>query len=301
VPCEATRLVGIEVTVGRTGSLTPVALVEPVKVGGVTIKTASLHNEATLRRSLRGTTMNGVVLVKRAGDVIPQISPRFGPDEDAPPGDFDAWTLPEACPCCGTPTVRAASHDDVVCPAAFDCSAQATERLIHFIGRKALDFGSGVLGSKKLKQLVDEGVVRHAADLLELSADADAADRLAALNGWAKPSAGKLLGSLKDRVARPVQLKTFIYALGAPRVGQGMAEKISKVARTWDALWAALVADDDAAQAYRADLAATKNVGAVAVDSLRAMALDAREREVIERCAAILTIAEAPAEDPPAI
>ncbi|KAH8073753.1 DNA ligase [Aureococcus anophagefferens] len=189
----ATTLEGVEIGVGKRGVLTPVAKVAPVAVGGVVVRSATLHNFAMLRNPARGRRVQGL---GAAGD-LPVLRARTVVDEDA-----------------GRAT----------CPNGVGCDDQAAGRLAHFVGRGAIDLASGALGKKKLRQLVREGVARSPADLFDLLDDRDAAARrLEALDGWASTSAAKLLDALEARAARPLPLADFVYALGANRVGKAAA------------------------------------------------------------------------------
>ena len=282
----ATTLEGVEIGVGKRGVLTPVAKVAPVAVGGVVVRSATLHNFAMLRSCLGGADVGDAVLVKRAGDVIPQIRPAGGGSR--------VWAPPATCPCCGAKTVVDEDAGRATCPNGVRCDDQAAGRLAHFVGRGAIDLASGALGKKKLRQLVREGVARSPADLFDLLDDRDAAARqLEALDGWASTSAAKLLDALEARAARPLPLADFVYALGANRVGKATATRVAALAGTWGALWAALDADDatPAGADLRAALADARGVGDAALAGLRELAADADDRDVAARAAARLAIA----------
>ena len=289
----ATKLLGITVSVGKRGCLTPVASLEPVQVGGVTVASATLHNAASVRDLLRGREPGDAVLVRRAGDVIPQIVPRPPPGDHAAAGEssYDSWRLPEKCPSCGAKTevLEEGDEDTRYCPAAFDCPAQAMGRLSHFFARSALDLGAGV-GKKKFEQLVEAKVVKNAADLLALGQEDGA--RLASLDGWGQTSVDKLLDAIDARRKRPVALANFLFALGAPRVGKGAAQKLAEATTSFEDLWALLKAPDtdEAAQHERERLAALRGIGAAAVAAFRQFALDPKEQDLAERAAALLTL-----------
>lgn len=286
-PVAATRLLGIKVSVGKRGGLTPVADLEPVRLGDVQVAKATLHNTAYVRTKLEGVRTGDPVLVRRAGDVIPQVVGPAATTDSGEPG-FGEWLPPLECPSCGTPTVEL-SDGERECPAAFDCPAQAGQRLSHLISRSGLDLGAG-LGKKKLQQLVDVGLVKDGADLLGL----ESADEIAALDGWGKKSAAKLLDAIAARRQRPVPLATFVYALGAPRLGKSTAAAVAAASGTWGTLWAALTDDTPEAAAERDRLSAVRGIGPATVEALRAFAVDPRERDVAERTAACLAILDDP-------
>ena len=275
----ATTLKEISVSVGKRGGLTPVAKLEPVSVGDVTVSSATLHNAAQVRATLKGVRLGDSVLVKRAGDVIPQIVPR----ETSQVGDFDDWRLPETCPSCGTPTVFLEDDEDSrYCPAAYDCPAQARERLAHFFSRSALDLGAGV-GKKKLEQLVDHRIVRTPADLLAL----DDVDVLAKLDGWGAKSAQKLLDAIERRKSTPVPYAKFLVALGAPRIGQTVAAKLAKDSLIFPDLWDGLRQDDPA---VRTALAQLPGVGTAAIDAFAKFASDSTENDAVLHAASLLQL-----------
>ncbi|KAJ8601569.1 hypothetical protein CTAYLR_005216 [Chrysophaeum taylorii] len=288
----ATALRGVRVSVGKSGALTPIAELDPVKLGDVEVRSASLHNVATLREVLAGVRLGDPVLVRRAGDVIPQVVGGLQP-EPVGRGDFEAWDAPDRCPSCATPTVRAPDGEKS-CPAAFDCDAQAVERLAHFVSRRGLDLGAN-LGKKKIKQLVEANITRTGADLLELVDDDATLRRLEALDGWATKSATKLIDSLDQRRQRPLTLAAFLSSLGVPRLGKSTADLVARTAGSWDTLWQAFTAPDDHedARATRTRLAETRGIGVAAVDALRAFALDRRESAMAARAAACLVILDA--------
>mmetsp|Transcript_38587 Transcript_38587/g.123674 ORF Transcript_38587/g.123674 Transcript_38587/m.123674 type:complete len:517 (+) Transcript_38587:485-2035(+) len=295
----ATALLAVTVSVGKRGGLTPVASLEPVSVGDVTVSSATLHNAAAVRETLRGVDVGDAVFVKRAGDVIPQIVGAAATLR--PVGHFDTWRLPERCPSCGTITVRPPNaaakdfaeekdflDDDRYCPAAFDCPAQARERLWHFFARAALDLGAGV-GKKKLEQLVEASIVRDPADLLALGHQTrdEALAALCGLDGWGKTSATKFLDAVERRRSTPVPYDRFLFALGAPRIGKTVAAKLAKDSFVFDDLWRILRSQDTDLQQTLADI---PGVGVAALDSLRDFARDPVEDDVARRAEALLQL-----------
>ncbi|MBN2492754.1 MAG: NAD-dependent DNA ligase LigA, partial [Planctomycetes bacterium] len=209
-PREAvTRLLDIFVSVGRTGALTPVARLEPVEVGGVTIRSASLHNADEIARL--DVRIGDVVVVERAGDVIPKVT---GVVRERRTGEEQPFTMPDCCPMCGTPVVEDTEQVVVRCPNRA-CPAQSAGLLLHYAGRGAMDI-EGV-GEKLVEKLLETEMVRDPADLYRL----DAA-RLAALPGYGEKSAASLLAAI-EATRRP-PLGRFLYALGIRHVGEPVAE-----------------------------------------------------------------------------
>ena len=208
---EVTRIDRIFVSVGRTGVLTPVALLRPVEVGGVTVSRATLHNREELER--KDVREGDLVRVQRAGDVIPQVVERIdeeGRDREAP------FAMPAACPSCGTRPVRKGPF--TVCPNHFACRAQLRGRITHFGSRSALDIEG--LGAETAALLVDEGLVKELADLFDLR-EAD----LVPLEGFAELSARNLVGAIGER--RSVELSRFLVGLGIPEVGVAVAADLA--------------------------------------------------------------------------
>ena len=208
---EITRIDRIFVSVGRTGVLTPVALLRPVEVGGVTVSRASLHNREELER--KDVRKGDLVRVQRAGDVIPQVVERVDEDgrEREPP-----FSMPPACPSCGTPPVEKGPF--TVCPNHFACRAQLKGRITHFGSRGALDIEG--LGGETAALLVDEGLAKELADLFDLTEQ-----DLVPLEGFAELSARNLVSAIADR--RRVELARFLVGLGIPEVGATVARDLA--------------------------------------------------------------------------
>jgi len=222
---ELTRVLGIEVQVGRTGKLTPVARLEPVFVGGVTVSNATLHNEDFVR-SL-DVRVGDTVTVRRAGDVIPQIVSVVA--ERRPQGRV-SFEMPAACPVCGSAVVRDEAEKDHRCSGGLYCPAQCKQALLHFAGRRAMDIEG--LGEKLVDQLVDGGLVRSPVDLFRLDRDA-----LAALERMAEKSAANVLAAIEK--AKATTLARFIFALGIRHVGERTARDLAGHFGSLDGLLAA--------------------------------------------------------------
>ena len=217
---EVTRIDRIVVSVGRTGVLTPVALLRPVEVGGVTVSRASLHNREELER--KDVREGDLVRVQRAGDVIPQVVERIG-EEGRERGE--TFSMPGACPSCGTGPVEKGPF--TVCPNHFACPAQLKGRIAHFGSRGALDIEG--LGSETAALLVDEGLVTELADLFELR-ESD----LVPLEGFAELSARNLVQGIRERLS--VELSRFLVGLGIPEVGAAVAADLAARFRALDPL-----------------------------------------------------------------
>ena len=211
----STRVLGVDFQVGRTGAVTPVAKLEPVFVGGVTVSNASLHNMDEVQRL--GLRLGDRVLVRRAGDVIPQILSVIKEETDSK--DQGGIELPKQCPACGSPVVRPEGEVVARCSAAATlCPAQRKEGLQHYASRLAMDIEG--LGYKLVEQLVETGMVKTPADLYRLDAE-----KLAALPRMGEKSAQNLLQALSD--SKVTGLARFIYALGIREVGEATAQNLA--------------------------------------------------------------------------
>ncbi len=233
-----TELLDIEVQVGRTGALTPVARLKPVFVGGTTVSNATLHNEDEIER--KGLLIGDTVVVRRAGDVIPEVV-RALPERRPEPGStefarrYRRFAMPDRCPVCGSAAARAPGETVWRCVGGLYCSAQRKQALLHFAQRRAMDIEG--LGEKLVEQLVEGGLVRTPADLYRL----DAAT-LAGLERMGEKSAANL-GAASD-ASRRATLARFRFALGIRHVGEEVARQLAEEYRVLDALiaedWAAL-------------------------------------------------------------
>jgi len=209
---EVTRILSILPSVGRTGVVTPVALMLPVEIGGVTVARATLHNREEVAR--KGVREGDRVRVQRAGDVIPQVVERIDePDRERGP----EWRMPDVCPSCGTALVERGPF--TVCPNAFQCPAQLAGRIVHFASRGALDVEG--MGDETAKLLVAEGLVRQLPDLFDLREE-----QLLGLPGFAEKSSQKLVAALAS--AAHVELARFLYGLGVPEVGWSVARDLAR-------------------------------------------------------------------------
>ncbi|MDD9304637.1 MAG: NAD-dependent DNA ligase LigA [Desulfobacter sp.] len=225
---KVTRINDIIIQVGRTGVLTPVALLEPVNIGGVMVSRATLHNADEIKR--KDIRINDKALVTRAGDVIPKVVKIFDQERK---GNEQGFTMPETCPVCGSAVQRQKDETAVKCVNA-GCLAQLKERIRHFVSKKGLDVDG--LGKKIVEQLVDENMVNSFADLFKLEAD-----QVAGLDRMGEKSANNLLAAVEK--GKSVSLARFIFALGIDHTGENAARLLSKQFKDLDALMGASKAD----------------------------------------------------------
>ena len=217
-----TELLGIDVQVGRTGALTPVARLRPVFVGGVTVTNATLHNEDEIRR--KDVMIGDSVIVRRAGDVIPEV---VAVQKDKRPSSVKAFVMPDHCPVCGSKAVRLQGEAMTRCTGGLFCPAQRKQAILHFASRRAMNIHG--LGDKLVEQLVDNAVIRTPADLYKLGISA-----LAALARMADKSAGNVIDAIEK--SKDTTLARFIYALGIRNVGETTARDLAAYFGTLDRL-----------------------------------------------------------------
>ena len=278
-----TRLAAIDVQVGRTGALTPVATLLPVTVGGVVVTRATLHNEDEIAR--KDVRVGDTVTVRRAGDVIPQI---IAVDLGKRPDDATPFAFPDACPVCGSSAVREAGGAVRRCTGGLVCDAQAVERLRHFVARDAFDIEG--LGSRQIAAFWRDSLVREPADLFRLDAHAEA---LAARDGWGETSVRNLLAAIAGR--RRIALERFVYALGIRQVGQANARLLAQTYGSLDNLLAAAEeARDPESEAYRA-LVAVDGIGPRVASDIVGFFAEPRNRDAVAALAAEVTVEDAAA------
>jgi DNA ligase (NAD+) len=242
---EMTRLLDVEFQVGRTGAITPVARLEPVFVGGVTVSNATLHNSDEIARL--GVQIGDTVVVRRAGDVIPQV---VSVVEDKRGPDTSPVVFPERCPVCHSPTEREADEAVIRCMGGLVCAAQQKAAIKHFASRRAMDIDG--LGDKLVEQLVDEGLLDNVAGLYALQKE-----QLLALERMGEKSAENLLSALET--SKDTTLQRFIFALGIREVGEATALNLARHFGNWEALSAA----------SEESLLSVDDVGPIVADHLR--------------------------------
>ncbi len=259
---QLTVVRGIDIQVGRTGKLTPVAKLEPVFVGGTTVSNATLHNEDETRR--KDVRVGDTVIVRRAGDVIPEVAGVVLERRPANAGEpFDLSKLLHGkCPVCGSRIVREEGEANWRCSGGLFCPAQRKQALLHFAGRRALDIEG--LGDKLVEQLVDDGIVQTPADLYKLGMSV-----VANLERMGEKSAFNLLDAIGR--SKRTTLARFIYALGIRNVGEATAKDLAQHFGSLDNL---LAADAESLQQVR-------DVGPVVAQSIVDFLAEAHNREVI--------------------
>ncbi len=226
-----TKLIEIIIQVGRQGSLTPVAVLEPITVGGVVVQRATLHNEDEIQR--KDIRAGDTVIIQRAGDVIPQVVSVVAGRR---PKGSKPYVFPQKCPICGSLAVREPDEAVRRCTGGLICAAQAVERLRHFVSRDAFDIEG--LGTKHIAEFWEDKLIKTPADIFRLDYDA-----IAEREGWGEQSAAKLRDAVEAR--RRVALDRFIYALGIPQVGQQTARLLARHYRSFARWRQAMVASHD--------------------------------------------------------
>ncbi|MFC7299404.1 NAD-dependent DNA ligase LigA [Herminiimonas aquatilis] len=255
-----TTVQGIEVQVGRTGAITPVARLAPVLVGGVTVTNATLHNEDEVRR--KDIQIGDTVIVRRAGDVIPEVV-SYVPE--LRPAHAQPFVMPTNCPVCGSPIVRLEDEAIARCSGGWiKCSAQRKGGLLHFVSRRAMDVEG--LGDQLVEQLVDKHIITTVADLYKLGFRA-----LAELDRMADKSAQNVLAALEK--SKTTTFARFIYALGIRHVGEATAKELARHFGNLDALLAA----------SEEQLLEVSDIGPVVAKSIRAFLSDPLNIELLEQ------------------
>ncbi len=277
-----TRLDSINIQVGRTGSLTPVAWLHPVTVGGVVVTRATLHNEDEIAR--KDVRPGDTVLLQRAGDVIPQI---LGVVPGTPRGP-DAWMPPTHCPACGSLAVRPSGEVVRRCTGGLICPAQAIEHLRHFTSRAAFDIEG--LGEKTLVEFAGLGWLATPADIFRLKSHAD---ELLGREGWKQRSVDNLLAAIDAR--RTVPLARFIYALGIRRVGETNAKLLARHYGDFPTWRAQMQAATTIGSEERSALGNILRVGPALATEIADFFMEQRNRAVVDDLAAELTIEPAEA------
>ncbi|MCL0094404.1 NAD-dependent DNA ligase LigA, partial [Dehalococcoidales bacterium] len=255
-----TRLIDIGISVGRTGTLNPYAILEPVSVGGVTIKQAALHNEDDIRR--KDIRIGDTVIVQRAGEVIPQV---VGPVISRRSGQEKLFTMPSHCPVCDAEVIKPEGEAMSRCPNAA-CPAQVQQRLEHFVSRGGMDIRG--IGESLCTTLLKEGLIKDVADLYYLK---DKKKQLLSLDRMADKSVANILSAIEKSKDRP--LSRVIFALGILHIGEEMAEILAKYFGSIDGL----------ARASREELLSIPTVGPKIADSIVAFFRQEENRHIIKR------------------
>ena len=272
-----TRLLDIRINVGRTGALNPWAVLEPVELGGVTVSSATLHNEDLIAQ--KDIRLGDWVEVVRAGEVIPQV---IAPVRERRDGSERPFVMPERCPECGTPVERPADEVASYCPNAA-CPGRIFEGIVHFASREAMDIRG--LGPERVGQLLEEGLIRDASDLYHLKAD-----RLAELDRFGQQSAQQLVQAIAASRAKP--LSNLLFGIGIRHVGRGVATLLARRFGSLEAL----------RSAPEAEIRNVSGVGPTIAAAVASFFQDASNLRLLDRLAeAGLTLTEprAVAEDAP--
>ncbi len=264
---QMTRLLGIDIQVGRTGKLTPVAKLEPVFVGGTTVSNATLHNEDEARR--KDVRIGDTVIVRRAGDVIPEVVGVVPPPEgEAAPARGEAFNLYQRlggqCPVCGSAILREEGEVDWRCSGGLYCPAQRKQALLHFASRRMMDIEG--LGDKLVDQLVDAGLIRTLPELYKLGVA-----KLTALDRMGEKSAANLVAALEQ--SKQTTLARFLFSLGIRQVGEATAKDLARHFGRLDALM----------DASEEQLLQVRDVGPIVARSIRTFFDQPHNREVVEQ------------------
>jgi DNA ligase (NAD+) len=277
---QATTVVrAIEVQVGRTGALTPVAKLEPVTVGGVVVTNATLHNADEISR--KDVRIGDTVTIRRAGDVIPQV---LSVVAEKRPAHTQPFAFPQTCPCpLRTPIMRdvTASGEQGAtarCTGEFACPFQTIERLKHFVSRRAFDIDG--LGEKQITEFFEHGWIKEPADIFTLEAR-DHSIRLREQEGYGEVSVGNLFNAIRAR--REIALERFIFALGIRHVGETTARVLARTYGSWEAFLEGCrrLAVGDAES--RQELDAVDQIGGTVIDSLAAYFAEEHNRGIVKR------------------
>jgi DNA ligase (NAD+) len=256
---QLTTVLAIDVQVGRTGKLTPVAKLAPVFVGGVTVTNATLHNEDEARR--KDVRLGDTVIVRRAGDVIPEVVSVL---LDKRQGNAAQFTMPRICPVCGSVAVREEGEADYRCTGGLFCSAQRKQAILHFAQRRAVEVEG--LGDKLVEQMVDANVIRNLPDLYRLGFTA-----LASLDRMAEKSAQNIVDALEK--SKRTTLPRFLFGLGIRHVGEATAKELARYFGKFDAIM-------DAPEEV---LLTVSDVGPIVAKSIRTFFDQPHNREVVEQ------------------
>ena len=256
---QLTTVLAIEVQVGRTGKLTPVAKLSPVFVGGVTVTNATLHNEDEARR--KDVRVGDTVIVRRAGDVIPEVVSVLLEKRQ---GDAPIFNMPHVCPVCNSVAVREEGESDYRCTGGLFCSAQRKQAILHFVQKRAVEVDG--LGEKLVDQMVEAGIVRTLPDLYKLGLTA-----LSELDRMAHKSSKNILEALQN--SKQTTLPRFLYGLGIRHVGEATAKALVKHFGKLDSIM----------DASLEQLTQVADVGPIVALSLRTFFDQAHNREVVEQ------------------
>lgn len=268
-----TRIEEIDIQVGRTGALTPVARLEPITVGGVVVSNATLHNADEIKR--KDIRVGDMVVIQRAGDVIPQVVEAL---KDKRPKGTPEFEFPDHCPACGSLAIR--EGDDVVtrCTGGLICPAQAVERLKHFVSRLAFDIEG--LGSKIIEQFYEEGLIKSPADIFKLEEVNQTLDTpIREREGWGDLSEKNLFDSVNER--RSIAFNRFIYALGIRQIGEATAKRLAATYGDLKTLKETMAAAQDHDSEAYAELLNIEDIGPAVADDLLGFFAEEHNQQVL--------------------
>jgi DNA ligase (NAD+) len=281
-----TLLESIQIQVGRTGALTPVAHLSPITVGGVVVARATLHNEDEIAR--KDIRPGDTVCIQRAGDVIPQVVEVL---KDKRPADSQPYQFPDHCPVCGSPAVREEGEAVRRCTGGLVCDAQLVERLRHFVSRQAFDIEG--LGQKQIEAFWRDKLIHEPQDIFTLAErDRSSLTPLRKREGWGEKSAANLFEAIER--ARHISLPRFIYALGIRHIGEGNAGLLARYHGTIDAFVEAMDRIAQGDEAARAELDTIHGIGEKVAEELCEFFANARQREALTAILAQVSVSEAP-------
>ncbi|MEQ9360206.1 MAG: NAD-dependent DNA ligase LigA, partial [Rhodospirillales bacterium] len=275
----------VTIQVGRTGTLTPVANLTPVTVGGVVVGRATLHNEDYIAE--KDIREGDTVVVQRAGDVIPQVVEVVA---DKRPAGAAPFVMPDTCPDCGSLAIREDGAAAKRCTGGLICPAQAVERLKHFVSRDAFDIEG--LGARNIEAFWGEGWLKSPADIFDV---AGLTAKLDGREGWKEKSIDNLRKAIEDR--RKIGLDRFVYALGIRQVGQATARLLARTYGSFTALKAAMAAAQDRDSEAYAELIDIDQIGPAVADDLLGFFAEDHNREVLTALEAALDIQDMVAAD----
>ncbi len=280
-----TVLNAIDIQVGRTGAMTPVARLEPVTVGGVVVSNATLHNEDYIAD--KDIRIGDTVVIQRAGDVIPQVVEVV---TDKRAEGSHPYKFPDTCPICGSHAVREEGEAKRYCSGGLVCAAQALERLKHFVSRDAFDIEG--LGAKHIETFLADGLIKTPADIFRL---AEHAGDISKREGWGDQSTTKLLAAIDAK--RRIPLARLVYGLGIRQVGQATAKLLARQYGSLEKLSAAMVAAKVHGSEAFGDLVNIDGIGPAMAGDLIAFFDEAHNREVLEDLASVLSVEDHVATD----
>lgn len=275
-----TQLLNIDIQVGRTGALTPVAILQPVNVGGVMVARASLHNEDEIMR--KDVRVGDIVTLQRAGDVIPQIISSAAP----PQGDRSLpFIFPDHCPVCGARAERVANEAVRRCTGGLTCEAQIIERLIHICSRNAFDIEG--MGEKTIKALHEQGWLNTPADIFHLHLHRHA---LTEMEGWGEVSADNLIKAIDQR--RVISLPRFIFGLGIRRIGEKNAHLLARHYGSYQHWYAEMLKACTVGSDARLTLGSINGIGNAIADEIVAFFTEPHNRDTLNALRTCLTTIE---------